>query len=175
MSCKVFLWELVGAILISVSGSLLHFVYGWSKQYKPLAIISAVNESTWEHLKIAFWPGLIFSIIEYFHIANITNNYIIAKAACLLLTPFSIIVFFYSYTCVFGRNFLLIDISIFILSIFLGQKVSMVLLIIPELPSFVNTLALFIILLLTIQFSFFTFFPPKFFIFRDPTNGSYGL
>lgn len=175
MSYKVFLWELLGAVFISISGSLLHFLYGWTKQYKPLAIISAVNESTWEHLKIAFWPGLIFSIIEYVHISNLTNNFIIAKAACLLLTPVSIIVLFYSYTCALGRNFLFFDISIFILSIFLGQKVSMLILTMPELPSYFTTLAIFIIGILTMQFSLFTFFPPKFFIFRDPTNGRYGM
>lgn len=103
---EVFLFELFGALIISITGSLLHFVYDWSKEYKPLALISAVNESTWEHLKIAFWPALIYSVVEYLLISNITNNFIISKAACLLVIPISIVILFYSYTAIIGHNFL---------------------------------------------------------------------
>lgn len=175
MIYTVFLWELFGVIFISIIGSLLHFVYDWSNGYKPLALISAVNESTWEHLKIAFWPALIYSILEYVPLANITNNFIIAKAACLLVIPLSIVILFYSYTAIIGHNFLIADIFIFVLSIFLGQLISFNLLTAPPLPSFLGSLSAFIIVILIIQFSLFTFFPPKLSIFKDPVSGKYGI
>ena len=171
----MFLWELFGVIIISITGSLLHFVYDWSNKYKPFALISAVNESTWEHLKIAFWPALVYSILEYIPISTITNNFIIAKAACLLVIPISIVILFYSYTAILGRNYLVADISIFVLSIYFGQKVSFKILTMTQLPSFLTSLSIFIIVILIIQFSLFTFFSPKLLIFKDPVTGKYGM
>lgn len=175
MNQIIFLWELFGAIFISVAGCLLHFVYDSFNRYKPLALISAVNESTWEHLKIAFWPTLAYSIFEYASISSLTNNFIAAKAACLLIIPVSIIIIFYTYTAILGRNFLIADIFTFVLSICLGQLASFKLLTIGPLPGFITSLSLFIIVLLIIQFSLFTFFPPKFFLFKDPVHGGYGI
>lgn len=175
MTYNVFFWELFGAIFISVTGALMHFVYDWSNQYKPLALIAAVNESTWEHLKIAFWPALIYSILEYIPISNLTNNFIIAKAACLLIIPISIIIMFYTYTTILKHNFLIADITIFVLSICFGQMASFKLVTMAKLPSFLTSLSLFVIVLLVIQFSLFTFLPPKLPIFKDPVHGGYGI
>ena len=175
MTHIIFFWELFGMIFISVSGSLLHFVYDWSNHYRPLALIAAVNESTWEHLKIAFWPALIYSIFEYIPISNLTNNFVIAKAACLLIIPASIIIIFYTYTAILGRNFLIADISIFVISICLGQLASFKLLTMPQLPNSLTSLSIFIIVLLIIQFSLFTFFPPRLFLFKDSAHGGYGI
>lgn len=175
MSYIILLWELFGVIFISLIGSLLHFTYEWYGECKPLALISAVNESTWEHLKIAFWPALIYSILEYIPLAHITNNFIVAKAACLLAIPVCIIILFYSYTWLLGSNYLIIDISIFILSIFLGQMLSFKILTMRQLPSIYTSLGMFLIVILVIMFSLFTFFPPKCPIFKDPVNGGYGI
>ena len=38
-----------------VAGTLLHFVYEWFGG-NVWAVIGAVNESTWEHLKLLFFP-----------------------------------------------------------------------------------------------------------------------
>lgn len=62
---KIFSWEVVGAILISFAGSLLHFVFELFNGWPPLALTAAVNESTWEHLKLAFWPALVYALIEW--------------------------------------------------------------------------------------------------------------
>jgi len=54
MGRSVLRWEIVGIVVISVLGSLLHFSFEWVGGWKPLGVISAVNESVWEHLNIAF-------------------------------------------------------------------------------------------------------------------------
>lgn len=171
----VLIFELIGVVFISTAGSLLHFTYAWSKNYKPLAIIAAVNESTWEHLKIAFWPALVYFIFEYILLSHITNNFILAKAACLLIIPILIISAFYSYTALLGRNYLIIDILIFILSILFGQIISFKLLTTDKFPGLTSSLSIFIIIILIIMFSLFTFFPPKVPIFKDPVSGGYGI
>jgi hypothetical protein len=109
------------------------------------------------------------------YISDITNNFITAKAASLLVVPISIIILFYSYTAILGRNILIVDIFIFILSIFFGQKISFKLLTMDQLPSFLTSISIFVIVILVIQFSLFTYFPPKLPIFKDPVKGGYGI
>lgn len=46
----------IGFIVISIVGTLLHFLYEMSGHNKIVAIFAAVNESTWEHIKIALTP-----------------------------------------------------------------------------------------------------------------------
>lgn len=62
---EIFRWEIAGAVLISLAGSLFHFVFEFFNKWPPLALIAAVNESTWEHLKLAFWPALVYALIEW--------------------------------------------------------------------------------------------------------------
>ena len=48
---KVFV---IMTILVLISGVLLHFAYEWSGNNPLVGAFSAVNESTWEHLKLIF-------------------------------------------------------------------------------------------------------------------------
>ena len=52
-------------IFISVLGVLLHFTYEWSGDNAVVGLFSAVNESTWEHLKLLFFPFLLRVIEAY--------------------------------------------------------------------------------------------------------------
>jgi hypothetical protein len=54
---SVLLFELVGIVFIIFLGSALHFTFEWSGNQPAVGIFSAVNESVWEHLKLAFWPA----------------------------------------------------------------------------------------------------------------------
>ena len=52
-------WEIVGFIATGLFGTLLHFVYEWTGGNRVIAVFSAVNESTWEHMKLLFIPELL--------------------------------------------------------------------------------------------------------------------
>lgn len=52
-------------IFISILGVLLHFTYEWSGDNPAIGLFSAVNESTWEHLKLIFFPMLLLTMIEF--------------------------------------------------------------------------------------------------------------
>lgn len=41
----------ISILIISVIGTLLHFLYEISHHNKYVALFAAVNESTWEHIK----------------------------------------------------------------------------------------------------------------------------
>jgi hypothetical protein len=175
MNKGVFKWELFGTVIIIILGFIFHFAFPWLNEWKPLAMFFAVNESVWEHTKIGFWPALLFSILEYPFIKNIVNNFWIAKSALLLTVPISIIVLYYTYTGIIGYNLLAIDISIFFISVILGQLVSYKLLIKSPLSKYYNSISLGILLLLIVVFSTLTFIPPHIPLFKDSKSGLYGI
>ena len=50
---------ILAAIVVFVLGTLAHFVYDWSGQNSFIGLLTPVNESTWEHMKLLFFPMLI--------------------------------------------------------------------------------------------------------------------
>ena len=64
----VLIFEIVSTIFIMILGTLLHFTYKWSNNNVIVGTFSAINESTWEHLKLIFFPMLIILIIGLFGI-----------------------------------------------------------------------------------------------------------
>jgi hypothetical protein len=167
-------WEIIGAILIIIAGALLHFVYHWSGNFKPAGIIAAVNESTWEHLKIAFWPAFFFAIVEFFFIRNRSNNFLFAKSMGILAMPVTIILLFYGYT-VFIEDELIWDIIVFMIAVIVGQIVSYYLLKSRRLPSWTGPLGIVVVLIMAVAFATLSYYAPHNLLFLDPVTGGYGF
>jgi hypothetical protein len=167
-------WELIGIAFIVLLGSMLHFVFAWSGEWRPLALITAVNESVWEHLKLGFWPAFFYFIVECKYIRKSTNNFFIAKAIGIYLIPITITVLFYLYTAFVG-DILVADLIIFVLAIIIGQLVSYKILTARPLPVWTSRLGLLLLVLLVIAFGTLTYYPPQLPIFRDPISGGYGI
>ena len=64
MRKRLLLWEAAGFLIAAAGGTLLHFLYEWSGEQLLAAVISAVNESTWEHMKLLFVPVFLFSVVQ---------------------------------------------------------------------------------------------------------------
>ena len=162
-------------IFIILLGSFLHFAFELSGEFLPVAAIAAVNESTFEHLKIAFWPGVFFALIEYNFIKNSANNFLVAKFASASLTPILIIGLFYLYTAILGTELFILDILIFIISVIIGQIGSYTVLKSDKLDPKWTKLSIVGLVILLIIFPLFTFYPPEIFLFQDPVSGGYGI
>lgn len=168
--------QLIVTIVCIILGTILHFMYEWSGNNIVIASFSAVNESVWEHLKLAFFPMLIASIFEYFILKDISNNFIEAKAIGIFSAISFIVITFFTYTGILGINFLIVDILIFIISIILGEWISYKLMRQEnESTKLSIILANAIIIVLLICFVVFTYNPPEVNLFRDPTSGEYGI
>ncbi len=162
-------------ILLIISGSLLHFLYDWSNQSIIISPFAPVNESTWEHLKLLFFPATIITVLEFFLFKH-NYPFITNKIYALLLGLISIPILFYSYTFIVGTHFLFADILIFIISVLIFWFVSKFLNYKgynKSIAQFIFAITIFIILL--IMFIVFTFYPPHCFLFQDPITMSYGL
>jgi hypothetical protein len=175
MNISILRWELIGIAVISLLGSVLHFAFAWSGNWPPMGIIAAVNESVWEHLKIAFWPALFYALFEYLFIRGFSQNFIIAKAVGIYVMPIVIVVLFYSYTAIIGGDILIVDILIFVGAVALGQLASYKLLTMGQLPSWLDIVGLVMVILLAVAMGVFTFYPPRLPIFRDALTGTYGI
>jgi hypothetical protein len=168
-------WELWGIAFITIVGSLLHFVFQWSGGWRPVALVGAVNESTWEHLKLAFWPAIFLALIEYPRLRGSVNNFWLAKGLSILLMPLAIVVLFYGYKAVLGHHYFVLDILIFIIAVGAGQLVSYRLLMAADRGSAGAALGVVLIVVMVAAFSLLTYFPPHNFLFEGPRTGGYGI
>ena len=64
MDRSVRLWQLFGFGVTALGGTLLHFLYDWLGGALWVTPFSGVNESTWEHMKLLFWPMLLFAVVQ---------------------------------------------------------------------------------------------------------------
>lgn len=167
MNKKLIAWEVGGFFFIGFVGASLHYTFELSNfQNIIVAFFSAVNESTWEHLKMVFWPGLIFMLIEYTYVRDVVRNYLVAKTAGLFLMPLIITIGWYTYTPFTGRSIFPLDLTLFYIAVLVGQIVSYKLLTAPRLAPRFKTIAMGMFVLMLFAFSTFTFFPPRIFLFE---------
>ena len=84
-------------LFISILGVLLHFTYEWSDDNRIVGLFSAVNESTWEHLKLLFFPMLLLTLVElfFFH-EKMPANYLWARTLGILSGMIFIVAVFYT-------------------------------------------------------------------------------
>lgn len=162
-SPKIGRWEALGAVWIVAVGTPLHFLYsstGWS----ALAWLAPVNESTWEHCKLAFWPGLAWAGFEYFNLPEQRRFLWTAKLVGLGSMPVLIASIFYGYTALLGRHMLALDIATFILAAAGGQWLGYV----AWARAWQWRPAPWLLATLAALFVAFSFRPPPMFLFDDP-------
>jgi hypothetical protein len=175
MTKRTWSLELIGIPLIVLAGSLLHFTFQWSGNWPPVALFAAVNESVWEHLKLAFWPALAWAVIEYAALRPRPLPFWAAKGFALLAAPLLIVLMFYGYTSLLGRNILLLDIATFVVAIAAGQIVSARLTTAQGWTNITLTLGTACLACQLLAYSTFTYYPPPLQIFEDGRNGSRGI
>ena len=88
--------QILGSLFIIMTGSLLHFLYEWSNNNKLVGFFASVNESTWEHIKLAITPAFLWLVVErHFYFSN--PNLFFAKFISMLVMIIIIPVAFYTY------------------------------------------------------------------------------
>lgn len=166
-------FQIISVIFSMVIGTLLHFTFNWSGNNLFVGSFSAVNESTWEHLKLLFFPMFITIIIGYFYMGKNIPNFLYAKTLGIICAIIFTIIFFYTYTGILGTNFAFINIAIFFFSVVLGEFFAYK----SMFSSFScnNKVAIIVLVTLFLCFIIFTYFTPQIGLFKDPVSGKYGI
>lgn len=174
MKQRSILWQAAGFATVTFGGTILHFLYDWTGGNILVSTFSGVNESTWEHMKLLFWPLFLFAMVQRLFFRD-QENYCCVKLAEILLGLVLIPVLFYTYNGVFGKSHDWINIAIF--------YITALLVFLFERWAFKNDrlqcrhpqLAFATICLIGVLFVVFTFAPPQIPLFQDPLTGTYGV
>ncbi len=168
------LWQAAGFALATFGGTLLHFLYDWTGGSILVAPFSGVNESTWEHMKLLFWPLFLFALVQRLFFKK-QENYWCVKLAEILLGLVLISVLFYTYNGAFGKSPDWINIAIFYISALLVFLFEWWAFKQNRLQCRQPWLTFAIICLIGALFVVLTFIPPQIPLFQDPLTGTYGV
>ena len=175
MKKTVWLWELFGFAITALCGTVLHFLYDWLGGAVWIAPFSGVNESTWEHMKLLFWPTFIYTILQSFFFKGYANFWCV-KLRGILIGLSLIPIIFYTYNGVIGKSPDWINIAIFFISAAVAYIYEA-----RELSKETDTcgtplrISLGILCIIALAFISFTFKAPQINIFKDPITNTYGI
>lgn len=164
---------IISFFILSVFGTLLHFTHGWLKNGVLLHIFSAVNESTWEHMKLLVAPTILVMVFQYIFLnseyTNLINGILVLYVVEIVLIP----LIYEPLRLILKRVPFLFTILIFYIAIMLGLFFEY-LIVKNGISLFSELLSLIFIFIITLKFCIFTYYPPKIFLFKDPVTGRYG-
>ena len=174
MKQRSVLWQWAGFAVATFGGTILHFLYDWTGGSILVSPFSGVNESTWEHMKLLYWPLFLFAVVQRLFFKD-QENFWCVKLVKILLGLFLIPVLFYTYNGVFGKSPDWINIAIFYISaafVFLFEWQAFK----RDQPQCrYPRIAFAAICMIGILFVVLTFAPPQISLFRDPVSGTYGI
>lgn len=162
-------WQTAGAVFTLAVETLLHFVYQWTGENKIAGIISPVSESTWEHLKMLFFPAFLFGVVEYTAYGRKLKNFISVRILSIFLGMAVIVTVFYTYTGILGTNYLWADIATFfagVAAVYLFSRHYLRTYLFSS--PFTRGAAILAFLAFLLCFILFTFRPPQIALFLNP-------
>ncbi len=168
-----------GIIFCAAIGTLAHFLYEWSGDNTLIGIFTPVNESIWEHLKLLFYPVLIFSVYEYLSSRRGTDSFIPARTLSLFIGMAFTVAAYYTITGIIGKDIAWVNIAIFIVSVLIVFWLTNCIIKNTKRVSKACTIwSLVAVAVTAILMTVWTFYPPNLNIFIDMqthTRGIYGI
>ncbi len=160
-------YMIIGIIFVLIAGTLSHFLYDWTGNNHIVGLFTPINESIWEHMKMLFFPMLVYSFFITFKIEGTFPSVISSLCFGILVGTLLLPILYYTYTSILGNDFFIIDIGIFVLCTVIAFRLSYKLTLSCRLEPYTILLCC-LVLVLFICFILFTYHPPEFKIFEDP-------
>lgn len=167
----------INTIVLGIFASFSHFAYDLSHENIIVGLFNPVNESVWEHLKLMFFPFLLWWITIYL-IKNKKcdiplKTWIVSAAVSLVVAPLSVVLLFYSYTGALGIESVIVDILLVFVCYFIALRVASHFLQYSEPNKWAVIVSVIVIAVIFIAFIVFTFKPPQLPIFYDAETKTY--
>lgn len=151
-----------------ILGTLSHFLYEWTNQNFIISFFVPVNESTWEHMKLLFFPMLLYSCLMIQKFSSIYPCITSSMYFGTLLGTFLIPVIFCTYTGILGYDIFIFDIITFILSVIIAFWTAYKLTLSCRIQDY-GLLLHILILIGILCFVLFTYRPPDIGLFAIPS------
>ncbi len=161
-------YGIFGFLFVGALGTLFHFVYEWSGNFAPLGLFFPINESIWEHLKLLYFPVLLWWFIDG-RLRKGKHRVFASRMWALNLALCFIPVAHYTYSGILGRRLDWVDIGLFFVADalyfvlaerFISKK--------KEEDEGENILAVIAFFLWMFAFFLFTFLTPSLALFQNP-------
>ena len=108
---------------VAILGTLLHFLYEWTGESETTKPFSAIDESTWQHMKIMYFPMLLFGVVQWFFFRDEYQCFWVVKFLGIVVGLTLIPVLFYTYNGAFGKSPDWLNITIFMVSDLFAYRV----------------------------------------------------
>lgn len=167
--------EGIGFIAVSITGTLMHFIYEWSGNNKIVALFAPVNESPWEHLKLLFFPFVIYGIFEAVKLSDEKFNVSFAKFVGITAGMLITLSVFYVTKGALGKSFDAVNIASFFIGIGFAFIISYNIINKSIGRGLINGISTALLIITAIGFIYFTLYPVKIPLFLDSTNNTYGI
>lgn len=167
MKKTLMVWQKSGFVFTGILGVLLHFLFDWTNQSLSVAVFSAVNESIWEHMKLLFFPMLVFAVLESIFMGRKYESFWCTKLRGIVLGTLLIPALYYTLTGAFGVIPDWVNIAIFFVAAAASFYIEWKLLNFNQPECKYPATAIFFLLLIAVLFAVFTFIPPEIPLFID--------
>lgn len=111
---------IIGIFFVLTAGTISHFLYKWTGGNFIIGLFVPVNESTWEHMKLLFFPMLLYSFFMIRKHEKSCPCIAPAVAFGILAGTLLIPAIFYTYTGILGYHVFLLDLGTFLLSVLIA-------------------------------------------------------
>ena len=156
----------IGFIVTVIVGTISHFIYEWSGNNFFVGLFFPVNESTWEHMKLLFFPMFTYALIGGKKVEQqypcIYNAMFTGILVGLVLIP----TLFYTYTGILGFHVDWLNISLYVISVLAAYIV--VCKVAQNCSGKDSKVLRYIMYLLLLAFMVFTIYPPEIGLFAKP-------
>lgn len=164
----------LGIIVICVASVPLHFLYEWLGELAVVGVFAPINESIWEHLKLVFWPLLLWWEVGYLIFQN-SKSLSLTKWATAAMTSifFSmafIVSWYYTWLGAFAIESSIIDIGSLFIAVPIAQLLGIHVYQVVKPRKAYLILATLFFLLFAAMFIVFTFESFDFPIFIPPSG-----
>lgn len=170
---KLLTFCIVGFFFVCGLGAASHFFYEWSGYATAAGILFPANESVWEHLKLVFFPTLVYFLVAAPFMHG-ENNYLFAAFIANALAALFIPLVFYTYTAFTGEAILAVDIASFAVGVLIGFVAAYGAMR-REVSPFMQVVGGLGLALIVAAYLTLTAYAPELPLFCDPTTGGYGL
>lgn len=164
---------IVSIVVISIVGTLSHFLYDLTNHNKVIGLFAAVNESTWEHIKIALTPTILWGLVDGF-LYGTNPNYFFAKVLSLMAVIILMPLFYYAHKYIARKDYFVFDIVNFYIVIICSQLVFYHALQIEPVSFITSYISCVLLFIIFGCYMTLTLLPLRNFIFKDPVTHKYG-
>ena len=168
-------WQIGGFLFTSVLGTFLHFLFDLTGGSALAALVSAVNESIWEHMKLIFYPMVLFALLEYRAWGREDTRFWCVKFRDILLALALIPLIYYVYTGILGVNADWFNVTIFFIAAAAAYRTETKRFLSDRGCILSEKYAIAGLCLIAAVFTALTFYPIRIPFFKDPVTGTYGF